>query len=43
MSALCVRVAISYVPRLNWSLLRAGVPLVWRLSVENRGETPAAG
>lgn len=43
MSALCLRVAISYVPRLNWSLLRAGVPLVWRLSVENRRETPAAG
>lgn len=43
MSALCLRVAISYVPRLNWSLLRAGVPLVWRLSVENRRETPIVG
>ncbi|HND81565.1 MAG TPA: SUMF1/EgtB/PvdO family nonheme iron enzyme [Accumulibacter sp.] len=38
-----LRVAIGYLPRLNWSLLRTGVPLVWRLSVENRGSASAAG
>ena len=41
--ACCLRVTIAYLPRLNWSLLRAGVPLIWRLAVENCGAAAVAG
>ena len=37
-----VRIEIDYQLRLNWSLLRAGIPLLWRVAIENRALTPAS-
>jgi hypothetical protein len=36
-------VEVTYLRDLNWSLLRAGIPPVWRVAVHNRGTAPAAG
>src|SRR5438876_1035697 len=34
---------ITYMRKVNWSLLRAGLPLVWRLTIRNCDSTPAGG
>jgi hypothetical protein len=38
-----LRIEITYMRKVNWSLLRAGLPLVWRLAIHNRDVTPAVG
>jgi len=34
-------IEITYMRKVNWSLLRAGIPLVWKLSVRNEDSVPA--
>ena len=41
--ARALTVDITYMRQANWSLLRAGIPLVWEFTVHNRDCVPAVG
>src|SRR5579872_5964475 len=38
-----LKVQVTYLRDVNWSLLRAGIPPVWRLRIKNCDAAPAAG